>query len=308
MPSMIPRYTATMTAALLVLVAIALHVFLRVTETGVVGEIRQVVSLGNGHSFLRVALPFDPRTTPVVATDDLIKTQHVGEGDWILAYGNTTVVGGRSLLLAKTVVSFPVTALPLAHIADWPNRLRDLPFIAILAGCAMLVFGRQLIRITLALLFAAIGGLLAWSGANAAAAGGWITVSSHSIYPIAATVAIAGLALGWRSGAEARPVWERVGALALCYVLLPQIASRFGWPEAMFWVPLIIIAALPFAGYGLIGALLLVVGLDARGEAVMPILIASVVVVFAVRAWTALPPLAAGVSGMRKRDPDAQPV
>ena len=203
--------------------------------------------------------------------------------------------------MADAIAGINASPSPLNSAADWENKLREAPFVAILIGCTTLVLGRLITTLVPALLFAAIGSLLVWHGVNAAAFGGWITLPPHSIYPIIVTGAVAGLVLGWRSSQELRSVWQRLIALTVCYALLPQITARFGWPDAVAWVLLFVTIALPVIAYALIGAFFLVVGFDPRGEGALVILMISTVTAFAVQAWTALPPTPAVVSKARER-------
>lgn len=305
---LIPRHFATVMSALLVLATVALMLSLHVGEKSAIGQVRQIVALGNGHSFLRVALPFATTTRPIVAADDLIKTRNIVEGDWVLAYGKLSPIGGRPLFVADAIAGIHASPLLLASAADWEGKLREIPFVAILIGCATLVFGRLITTVMPGLLLAAIGSLLVWHGGNAAAFGSWITLPPHSIYPIVVTGAVAGLVLGWRSSEELGSVWQRLMALTLCYALLPQITARFGWPDAVSWALLIATIALPVIAYSLIGAFFLVVGFDPRGEAAFIILMISAVTAFAVQAWTALPPASAVASKARERWENAESI
>jgi hypothetical protein len=62
-------------------------------------------------------------------------------------------------------------------------------------------------------------------------------------------------------------VFQRLMAVACVFAFLPNLTAHFGWPLSVSYGLLIVSVALPAATYALVGALFLVIGLNASGDA-----------------------------------------
>jgi hypothetical protein len=274
--SLVPRRIFMMIAALLMTTTLGVSTGLRLNGDIAIGEVREIVPLADDRMFLRIQLPFAATAKPVVAAEAAVRGKQITTGDWLLVSGSTVQIEGRALFAADTVVTSLDVSLRLrALVGNWEERLREAPFVAVLIGCAVLVAGNLLVTVATALLFAALCVILVWAATATTAFASWITVPPLAIYPIAVTAVVTGLVLGWKIADKSGSLCQRLLAAACVFALLPNMMARFGWPEAVCYGLLIASAALPAVAYSLVGALFLVIGLNARDNATLVILAIS---------------------------------
>lgn len=278
-----PRHLLMALSAISLLVASVPFGLNKIGEV-VAGRVLEAVQLAGDRQFVRVQIPLESGSTPIVVTRTG-DAKPLAAGDWVFLIGQVAPVDDRHMLVAELALTIADAMRQVRTMAaGWIKNTGALPFILVLLGCAVILAGATMVRLVTATAFAASLAGLTWYAAHVGGKAGWINLPPYGVYPIAILGGLIGLHLGGKVASRFAFAWERTVIATALWAASDQITTQFAWPESVTWIALAVSALLPQAAYATLGALLLGAGLQARNHATLAILGASVCAVLVLHA------------------------
>lgn len=289
-----PRWLASLSTAVLLLLAAGVLAWLALQPTVVAGRLVATAPVGNGDQILlEITDPWNsllhlknhPKHRLVAADDVLVMQTNPQKVLWVLAMGEETrQAGAFTILQADQLIMLPMPGKPwMAQGAA--AELAVLPLIEVCAGALLIVAGPLLTRLLSALVLGALVGIATWHGLHYARFSGEIFLV-EPLVNLAAWIAVAvGLIIGLRARRDRLNIAvERLILMVWLILAAPAIAQWLAIPTMGVLIGSALLPLLsPVFGYALLGGYFLSLGMHATTTAGWAILALSLLIALVLR-------------------------